>query len=77
MRLIEEELVFAGASCVAVKDKSCKVWWLSTIRNKTHQAEVKIPHYSLVSTISPKHAEIRLENIFKDSKLKVSIPVED
>jgi len=68
---MEKEIVFAGAHCDE-KTRQCKVWWLSTIQGKTIEAEVTIPHFALINTI-PEIAELKLEDIFKDSKLRIRI----
>ncbi len=66
----EIEIVYAGSHCDE-KERTCKVWWVSTIKGKTISAEVEIPHYALISTV-PQHAELKLDEIFRDTTLKLS-----
>jgi hypothetical protein len=69
---MEEELPYAGNMC---DDKGCRLWWLATIGGKTYEAEVEIPDYRDVAP-TPHQADIHLEDIFKDSVLRLSVPDE-
>ncbi|MFQ6020817.1 MAG: hypothetical protein ACE5J4_02250 [Candidatus Aenigmatarchaeota archaeon] len=68
---IEEELVFAGVNCNE-EENICKVWWLSTIKGKTHQVEVKAP-IDIKSEIEERKLELKLTGLFGDSKAKIFI----
>ena len=64
------EIVFSGVSCDE-KEKECKVFWLSTIKNKTCEGVAKIP-FSNALGAGKINKEIILEDMLKDSKLEIN-----
>mgnify|MGYP000716387577 CR=1 FL=1 len=72
---IEKEIVWAGAMCSREANK-CKLWFVSTINNKTHEVEIDAP-IDIKTAQEERQLEIKLEDLFRNSRAKVSIPHND
>ena len=66
-------VTFAGESC-SRKDNKCTTWWASTFNNKIVEAEIKLNINDLpklVRDMPVQKIELVLEDMFKDTKLKL------
>jgi len=70
----EKELPFAGVNCDLKDKKSCKVWWLATIKDKVHSVRLDLDQYDIVKLLgglptNDTTAEIELEEKLRNTKM--------
>jgi len=69
-------LPYSAVACR--EDKSCKIWYMQAKTGKVTEATLEIPNYEQIEfrepafmPLSPQHAEVFLDNIFRNTSLSL------